>query len=222
MRRTWSGPCGPVSTPDVADEGRESTLPLTLCFKGARDYLQGGDVCEAIASMIVEQFRVPPTRFKVSCHGFLRSQPDALLRAGPGPVTEGDRVTFSCQAGDVAVNGVLRESTRAVGARRPFDEQALWSCLAGDTETVEMNGEGPWPASEVMVSMTKKLHHDRFGTQGVRWIFTRLAVDRWFVPGDSSHLRVRFRDDLHGRLTRSELWSGPELLGSVFFSALRS
>jgi len=197
---------------------------LALCFKGARDYLQGGDLCEAIADLFIARMGSSPSRFKVACHAFLRTQPDALLfEAANAPPPDPDaKATFSCHAGDKRMHGFLHESGRTVDCRRPFDEPALWSSLEGDKDTLRVARPGRWPAAELMVSMTKKLHHDRFGTGGVRWIFTRLALDRWFRQGDAEGMCVRFRDDLHGRLTRSEIWVAKERLGSVFFSALKT
>lgn len=202
----------------------QHVMPLSLCFKGERDYLQGTDLAEAVATLARKELGAGVSRLQIAMHRFFCVQPDMhwawLDDAGKleRPRTAG--ADFSVAAGAQALRGWISESTRKVDRRIDFDEQRITArCrLAGDSIAIE--GETGFLPIEVAVSMTKTLHNRRYPAPAGRWIFTKLDLNRLPAPADAARLSIALRDNLHGRLTKSEIRAGGEVLGSIYFSLL--
>ncbi len=177
----------------MAEENGLRTVPLTLCFKGGRDYLHGTDVYDAIAALADAKCSGGVSRVRLSIHRFFRHQPDLVWTWGelPRDRPAGAVVDFSV-AGDRVMSGWFVDTARAEPPGRPI---------------------------EALVSMTKRLHLSRHPVTGTaRWIFTRLDLRRLLCGQDPRGFRLRLVDNLHGRITRTEVLVGGEALGSIYFS----
>lgn len=199
-------------------------VPLRLCFKGERNYLQGGDLCNAVMEAVSGSSVGEAVRFQLAFHRFIAKQPDIVWLEGEKTSSRPENV-----AAEFAVNGSLGkasgwlvETDREVDCRVPFDEERIALHCAYDGESVSILGESGYLPIEVAVSMTKQLHNRMLPSSAGRWIFTRLDVSRLFQSGDAAALTIKLQENLYGRLTKSEIKVHGEAIGHIFFSLART
>ena len=198
--------------------------PLALCFKGERDYLQGGDLVEAVSGVARRELGSRVARFQVAVHRFFRAQPDLHwgmtndARGFARPAAAG--ADFTVLADGPALCGWLSESTRAVDRRVPFDEPGIAARCKIDGDAIALRAQTGFLPIEVAVSMTKALHNARLPADSGRWIFTKLDLQRLLQPRDGADLAVELKGNLHGRLTKSEIRAAGQPIGWIYFSLL--
>jgi hypothetical protein len=198
------------------------TYPLELCFKGRRDYVQGTEMLEAVSALARRELGTGELRLKLAMHRLLSTQPDLCWTDQPGgmdrPATAA--ADFSAAAGGALLRGWLLESSRPVTRRVAFEESRIAAKCRLESDAIAVDGDPGFLPSEIAISMTKQLHGARFPAPHGRWIFTRLDLRRLLEPGDAGALSVVLRDNLHGRLTRSDLRVAGRGIGSIYFSLL--
>lgn len=195
------------------------TVPLELAYKGARTYLHGTDMYNAIMEQLS---RAMPDRvcgpLKMVMHAFARNQVDLLYCVGAErcPRPEHARLEFYLAGG---VSGWLCETDRPVRSRRPYPESEIVAGSRIDGQTISAAPGVPCSAIEVLVSLTKHLHSTlRPGPSG--WAFTRLELQRPLEERDREDLQVELQLALGNRLTRSAVRTGETPLGHIYFSAV--
>jgi hypothetical protein len=200
------------------------TIPLEMCFKGQRDYLQGADIFNAMSQALTGAAEKNALRpFTLAMHNFSRHQCDLLTLGGEDggkrlPMPESRIADFTLGAGSDETVGWLSESERPVKCRYPFDESAIAQrCILAEKEIV-FSGQSAYTAMDILVSISKQLHLTLFPPAKGRWIFTKLQVDHLLLPKDSDGLRVEFLQNFNNRLTKSSMWKRAEPLGYIYFS----
>lgn len=197
-----------------------AAVPLQLCFKGERNYLQGGDLCQAVMQAAGTLSLGEIIRFRLAFHRFIARQPDLVWLDPERPAERAkDAPTeFTVSGRHGVLHGQLVESGRAVDCRVPFDEDGIVrNCdIAGNV--VSVRGVTGYLSTELLVSMTKHLHNRLLPAPSGRWIFTRLEVTRLFTDGDAADMSVALGENLHGRLTRSAIGVRGQPLGHIYFS----
>ena len=194
--------------------------PLQLCFKGERNYLQCGDLCNAVMEAVSGSFVGEVIRFQLAFHRFIAKQPDMVLLEGDKPSSRPENVAaeFAVSGSLGKASGWMVETEREVDCRIPFDEQRIAMHCGFGGESVSILGDSGYPPIEVAVSMTKQLHNRMLPSSAGRWIFTRLDVSRLFQSGDATALTISLQENLYGRLTKSEIKVHGTPFGPIFFS----
>jgi hypothetical protein len=195
-------------------------VPLELGYKGSRDYLHGTDMYRAITehfSRTLPQYSRQP--FRMLIHGFARNQCDLLYDVGAEARTRPERARVEFWVGE-DVFGWLAETERPVLSRQPYPEDEIAAGSRIEGNTITSGSPGAFAAIEVLVSLTKRLHMSLRPSQS-RWAFTRLELRRPLEVGDSARLKVELVDALGDRLTKSTVASSAELIGHIYFSAVR-
>lgn len=199
-----------------------SIVPLRLCFKGQRDYLHGTDMYEAVHTVVQGRWKHPCEGFELSIRRLSKRQPDLYWIEGePIPSRPQDAVAAYSIAGTARkAGGWLTESEREVDCRKPFDEDRISrSCrFAGDRVTIR--DDGGFLPIELAVIMNKQLHQRLLPVPTGRWMFTRLVLRR-FLPPRIEALAISLRENLHGRLTRSDIDLDSDNIGSIYFSLVK-
>jgi hypothetical protein len=199
---------------------KAGVVPLQLCFKGARNYLQGGDLCQAIMQAADTLPLGGVVRFQLAFHRFIARQPDLVWLDPEDPAARAtDAPTaFTVSGAGGLVRGQLVESGRAVDCRIPFDEDSIVRHCDISGDVISIGAESGYLPAEVLVSMTKHLHNSLLPAPAGRWIFTRLDVTRLFTDGDATGMSVTLGENLHGRLTKSAIRVRGQPLGHIYFS----
>lgn len=197
--------------------------PLKLCFKGERNYLQGGDLCNAVMQAVGGSSVGEAVRFQLAFHRFIAKQPDMVWLEGGKPSSRPENVAaeFSVSGSLGKASGWLIETNREVDCRIPFDEEQIARHCSFGGEWVSMLADSGYLPIEVVVSMTKLLHNRLLPASSGRWIFTKLDLSRCLVAGDASALTITLKQNLHGRLTKSEVNVHGRSLGFIYFSLVR-
>lgn len=198
-------------------------LPFKACFKGSRDYLHGTDVYEALAALARLELGPDIRRLRLAIHRFFSTQPEIhWIDPMGGPSQPRDAVVdFSVEGSGTRASGWLTESGREVDCRIAYEERLIEArCkIAGDAVSVQ--GDTGFLPIEVAVTMTKFLHAHRLPAASGRWIFTKLDLGQLLEPADAAALAISLVDNLHGRLTKSDIRVAGKRIGSIFFSLVR-
>jgi len=198
-------------------------LPVHICFKGERNYLHGTDIYESLAQAANAQFECAIVRFQMSIHRFFNLQPEihwfeiGHLAARPRNAV----VDFSISSNSRGAAGWLVETDRPVDCRVPYDEDKIGRHCTFTDSCISIQGDSGYRPIEVVVSMTKQLHNRILRAQAGRWIFTKLDMRRLLEPLDATTFTVFLKENLHNRLTKSEITVGNESIGMIYFSLVR-
>lgn len=212
-----------MNTDRAPDQDGLSRRPLTLQFKGGRNYLHGTDFFEALASHSRELVGEAIEEFSMTIHRIVRHQPDLVwsgIGRHPPPRSATAAVEFAASGPEGAFSGWLEETSRSVSGRYPYDEDALGTCCELRQNSIACSVQHGFSPIEAIVAANKLLHQHLFRSVGGRWMFTKLVLRRWLRNSDSAALELVLLGHLHKRLTRSEIRSGGEMIGLIFFSVV--
>jgi hypothetical protein len=198
--------------------------PLSLNLKGQRDYLQGGDLCQAVMEFAGCRLDGRVDRLLLGVHRFMHRQPDLHWHDGAksGARPEKAAADFSVSSQGAAFSGWLVETDRQVTNRIPFDEERITRLCTIRGQAIDISGNSGYLPIEVAVSMTKKLHNLLLPTNDGRWIFAKIDLNRLLREDDASALSVVLMENLYNRLTKSEIHVAGTSVGYMYFSLLRS
>ncbi|HUF21863.1 MAG TPA: hypothetical protein VMP00_14070 [Burkholderiales bacterium] len=194
-----------------------------LSFKAERDYLQGGDICQAVMERAESRFDGRIDRLQLGIHRFMHRQPDMHWHDHEAGSADPARpaVDFVVSSRGATAAGWLEESQRPVLDRIPFDEEQIRRLCEFRADSVEISGDSGYLPIEVAVSMTKQLHNRMLPAQDGRWIFTRIDLRRALRREDASSLCLKLIENLYSRLTKSSIGVAGEEVGYMYFSLLR-
>ena len=178
-------------------------IPLSLDYKGARDYLHGTDICNAVFDAVEEHCKIRNYSGEMSFHRFARTQCDMFLvetQRGEYGQVPSQRVCegrFWEEGSEWTV--WLMETRRPVEDRRAFDEDRIVAAadVVGDAICQKM--QLPFSPIEVCVALTKHLHNTNFPLAQQRWIFSKIEFMRKFTAADKRALQVRVLTNLHNK-----------------------
>lgn len=191
------------------------THALDLPMKGARNYVHGTDMYQAIHDRFADTY--PDSALRLTLHSMLCSQPDLVvypLRSLPERPPEACAEFLLGQVG-----GWFLPSSRTLEARVPYDEDLVVHCasFSGNSATLVREPDTLSPI-ESLVALTKQLHISR-SPRIAGWLFVRLDLLRPFRRPDLTGLRVRIVQRVGERLTRCAIDSRGADLGNIFFGA---
>jgi hypothetical protein len=199
------------------------TIALQMRLKGGRYYIHGTDIYNVMLDRIAALHpqaglgavrlvihKTATTQCRMVC-----SSPQEAPSKPPDAV-----VHMQVEAGEGRIEAWLVETGEAVTERVAYDEDRVEQlCRYGEGD-IKIEGASGYTTIETAVAMTKFLHQRIFPPEVGKWWFTRLQLSRPFAAADTARLRIHFLEDLGaGRLTRSAVYSGEELVGHIFFAA---
>lgn len=197
-------------------------IPCELRFKGDRRYLQGGDIYEAVCGALNRAAGGLDNPGELTFHRFATRQCDVYLTQDENAVMPEDRVCdgiYRTSSGEWRL--WLEETGRPVLENYAFDEQSICDAsLISHEKSIRLERETGFSAIEIAVALTKHLHNTLFPLERQRWIFTKFEFARLLRPSDAARISVRLLMNLHNRITKSELCSGEEVVGYIYFSAV--
>lgn len=129
--------------------------------------------------------------------------------------------TLSFEAAGAPWHGTLVEVPGEPACRHPYDEESLIAqCRVNpDERSILLGAEPAFTPIEVIVAMTKALHHALFPNAPGKWVFCRWESEQWPLAGPLAGVSVTLIQALGTRLTKSAVVSGGERVGWVYFSA---
>jgi hypothetical protein len=200
----------------------KNLIPLLMRYKGARNYLQGGDIYNAVVAAVIEYYGPGSYAGQLAFHRFATNQCNLfVVPSDEQPIVPEDRVCdgqFRGNKGNWTV--WLVETDHPVESRYAFDEDEICATSVIGDKTVSATKALDYSPIEVAIALTKHLHNNLFPLDTKRWIFAKLEFSRLFNPDDAGRIQINLLTNLHNRITKSELRSGDELIGYIYFSAV--
>jgi hypothetical protein len=196
-------------------------LPLSIAFKGGRDYLQGPDLLAGLLGALRESGRAVDGALDVAFYNKTGHQPDvSIQQADDPPAKPGDAIgQWSAHCGERHERGWFLQSARPVNGRHPYDEDFVVAQCVRQADAIGFAGDTSLSATELCVAMTKALHIVMFPLPADRhWVVSRFILARPLAEADKQGMRVELQTTLGTRLTRSALSAGETRLGNLFFS----
>lgn len=191
-------------------------------FKGARRYIQGPDLFNKMIDVGYPIERLSNLRFHA--HHFVCSPLAQLyLTADREELNELEDISARCQFDVDQVTrwvALKQLATDTAGERCDFDEERIVSLCRMQGETIRLTGPSPFTFIETVVSMNKHLHQTLFPEVSGKWIFTRVDLDSGCEEREK--LELRFKHNMHYRLTKSDIWVDGQKIGDLFFSLVKS
>ncbi|MDP1859620.1 MAG: hypothetical protein Q8K82_13175 [Gemmatimonadaceae bacterium] len=184
-------------------------------FKGARSYIQGGDVVNRLQDVTPDLLGDPG--LWVSSIAFRRfTHLDCRVSADPP-----DRERL---VADVWVTGTtgtktslwLEETDAAPAGRYEFNEQAIIASATCEGEEITAPRADFCSAVELAIALTKELNYRLSPEPDGRWVFGQLSLTER-LPAAFSQLRVRRRSAIPGRFSVNELWFDGRFVGTMRF-----
>jgi hypothetical protein len=200
-------------------KGNITIVPLEFSFKGDRNYIHGTSVYEKVSDYIFSTFpdRVNGT-FQVVIHAFAKKRCNFVYAIDDGHIAkpESGRIEIITSTG---IHGWLVETEDEVSDRDPFPESEIVErCQIGDNRSVFMSAKVFYHPIEVLVSITKHLHLNEFPNTKGKWVFSRLELNRLLKNEDVEKMSVKIQHSIGTRLTNSDVSSGAETIGKIYFS----
>ncbi len=200
------------------------TIPLKFRFKGNRDYVHGTDVYNQTMDEIKAQCNCNELKaLKFAIHHIASRHCDLLLGDAGEVLKKPDDIFV-----DLFINtdkgnlfAFLVETNKAVKDRYEYDENRIGVLCKIIGEKIIISGKSGYSSIETAVSMTKKLHYELFQVKHGKWFFTRLELKRLLENADSGKLAIVFKHNLDNRFTKSEIFSGKECIGHIYFSLVK-
>ncbi|WP_143432927.1 hypothetical protein [Herbaspirillum camelliae] len=192
--------------------------PLTLSFKGERDYIQGPDIFDAVIQALcagAETTRV--AQIDVAFHRLARHAVE-LINDDQGSAM--DPVAI-CQ---YSIDGVRRqafvvETGTEIVERHPYPEEDIIERMSIDTDqrTCALDIDLPFTDMELWVSMTKALHKALFPELNGKWLFVRARFEH-YAPDAKGFRTLAFKSNFNNKLTRCEAMRDGVKVGEIYFS----
>ncbi len=199
-------------------------LPLEICFKGKRTYIQGGDMLNAAATAVIRHTGTAEIHHlnfminRMTSHNLSVELEQGGTRAA---VAQPPVATLSFEAAGALWQGTLVEESGEPGCRHPYDEDSIIAKCRIDqgARAISLEGDTVFSPIEVIVAMTKALHHALYPEAPGKWVFCRWESERWPLAAPTHGLSVILSKTLGLRLTKSAVVYGDNRVGWVYFSA---
>lgn len=191
--------------------------PLSLQFKGDRDYVQGPDIFNAVLERLHADTNGSITDIDFAFHRLARRAMN-LVHGEQGKDLDPVAVCQYIVAGQRRRAYVV-ETDHAIGERYPYPEHEVVSQLMVDKarRACRLEANPAFSDIEIWVAMTKALHLAVFNELNGKWLFVRGRFARY----DSKVQGLReltIMANFNNKLTRSEAVLSGEKIGEIFFS----
>lgn len=187
---------------------------MKFLLKGNRNYIQGGDIFEWVASSVEkERAGVLKTlgfkRFtmKEIFIDYEDSLPGSIVCSGTYVTCKGQEVPFSVREGEAC--GVL--------GRRPYDEDGMLASAVVSGNQISMQAPPGFSSIEVIVAMTKKLCYALQAPDAAgKWVFgfIRLAAP---LPKRMGEVAIENRSILNKRFAVNRVTVDGEEVAEIRF-----
>lgn len=194
---------------------------VTFKFKGARNYIQGTDMFNAVISGATGA-TIENIRFTI--HDFVHT-PVCQLYSADNKEDLSD-VQGICARFQYDENGIthyfaLTESDGDVNSaeRHEYDEDRIVSLCALEQDKIILKAYSPFTFIETVVSMNKHMHQQLFPDAPGKWIFTKIDLDAAIDARDN--LALQLKHNMNYRLTKSDILLNNNKVGDIYFSLVK-
>ena len=192
------------------------------CYKGKRDYLQGGDLFDGAQSAVQSVLGKKAYVKSITFREMARKRGSFFIDSDHAP--EGFVVTavIKIQNGDDSVNGIFATDGGKINKRIEYDESLILENSKIDEENMRIiqTVKTDFTSCEEVVALTKALHNQVLPTVKGKWIFTLLNMKGRFLNKNKELFTINIKQNLGGIMTRSDLLAGDRSIGTIGFTVL--
>jgi hypothetical protein len=196
---------------------------LHLRFKGARTYVQGPDIHDAVCAALAAHGFRSLTNLDLIFHRMVHTQSSGQFLEDAQLTAEKAHAVFRFVCDGARRTLLLAETGTPILERTSYDEAPLVAPAHFDLDarTVAVSPPPGYSNAEIVVGLNKALLARAFPEAKGKWLFTRLQLARSFFESEFRSLEVRFVGHSNFRITSSALVGDGESLGTLYFSLLR-
>lgn len=195
---------------------------VTFKFKGARNYIHGTDMFNAVISGATGA-TIENIRFTI--HDFVHTPVCQLYSADNKE--DLSHVQGICARFQYDENGIthcfaLAESDGDAnsGERYEYDEDRIVSLCALEQDKIVLKEHSPFTFIETAVAMNKHMHQQLFPDAPGKWIFTKIDLNTAIDARDN--LALQLKHNMNYRLTKSDILLNNNKVGDIYFSLVKS
>lgn len=192
-------------------------------FKGARSYIQGPDIFNALTNINHPERALENIRF--SLHDFVRTPVCRIYQAYSREDISGvpdirARCQFELNRTSHWMALVQCSGDDLTGHRTSYDEDRVISICRMQDKTIVLNQSSPFSFIETIVSMNKHMHQLLYPDAAGKWIFTRADLEHGCDAREN--LALTISHNMNYRLTKSDIVVDGKKIGNLFFSLVKS
>lgn len=190
------------------------TQPLTFCFKGNRNYIQGPDI---VSAFLTTQAESNLTNLDLKFNGITSNGLDLI----EGKAIKNAPVNIRCIVNGEPKNFQLVDNGQTIDCRNEYDESSVvnQADLELDKQTVTLKKSTGFTLCENFVALNKYLLQSLFPDEPGKWYFTRLEQSR--IVSNDELITVKLIKNFNFRLTKSDILINDEVIGSVYFTMVK-
>lgn len=174
------------------------TNKLRFRFKGSRNYIQGGDIFNALEQLFSEHDKHV---LELSFRHFSGNQMVCVLD-NPGETAKAEGKAVSDDGSSTPF--WLVESAEPVTDRYAFDEDAITGHAKIEGKIIEANATPAYSVIEQVIALTKALNYALAPEIKGKWVFGQLRL-LTPLPKAVKRLRIRQKTLLAGRFSVQEI-----------------
>jgi hypothetical protein len=196
-------------------------IPLSLRFKGNRDYGHGTDILDATLESLESHYGTQElTQIDFSFHQMARRVLMVVDAEHPElgkPVAE---CAYSIREDRHKV--FLYETSESITERYPYDEDLIcWGFqIHEEDRSGTLMGNPSFSSIEIWVALTKELHQKALPEIKGKWLFVRGRFPSYLKTSEAQERRLRIVSNFQNKLTRTELFADGVKAGEIFFSVI--
>jgi hypothetical protein len=193
------------------------TFPLNLQFKGQRDYIQGGDIYNAI-NRLAPQLTDARDAFvsSLAFRRFAKNDCDLLLDkpsmdqnyVAKGKISDGQKKDLP--------NFWVLETERIPAGRYAFDENAIITPASIKDKEIVLQGQTDYSPIEEIIALTKALHYHHMPNISGKWVFGQLDLLQP-LSNKRQTVRIELQSVKAGKFSMSRIFADDEFTGDIRF-----
>ena len=191
----------------------EDSVALNVGFKGTRNYIQGGDIYNAIDAC-VRATRSESYIQHLAFRHFARRDCDLLWTEPKADVTligQG-RSVF----GEEQRRFWVSESSRDAAGRRPYDEDSIVRSSTIEGRQITLTHRSVYTPIEEIIALTKRLAYHLAPDVDGKWVFGQLDLTQR-IPETYDKVVIRQKKVLASRFSVNEIVVDDNTIGSIRF-----
>jgi hypothetical protein len=191
-------------------------------FKGARNYIHGTDMFNAI---ITDPTGIALKNIRFTIHDFVNTPIcQVFLSDNKDDLNNVHGICARCQYDENGITHWLAltevDSDATLGGRYEYDEDRIVSLCALEQDKIILKEHSPFTFIETVVAMNKHMHQQLFPDASGRWIFTR--IDLVTAINERDNLALQLKHNMNYRLTKSDILLNNNKVGDIYFSLVKS
>lgn len=183
---------------------------LRFCFKGARNYVQGGDIFDVAEGWFkLRGQNILSIKFKHFTSEHLR-----CVLEDPGTVATAEGETIDA-AGD-RTSFWLVGTGEAVQRRREYDEDRITNPARIIEKRIESKQVSGFSVIEQIIGLTKALNYALSPQISGKWVFAQLCLSEP-LPASANHILIRQKSLLANTFSTQQIFLDGKQVGEIRF-----